>query len=103
MTEDWMKEFLDVDEGLRIEFEDVVNFTDDTPEDKRYFKLDAIADYADKYGLTEAAAQARNAMTTDEDVLGVLASIGFTFDGKKLSKIDNQQQNIQIMSRKGEK
>jgi hypothetical protein len=34
--EDWMKEFNNVDDGLQIEFEDIINFADESPKDRRF-------------------------------------------------------------------
>jgi hypothetical protein len=90
--EDWMKEFNNVDDGLQIEFEDTLNFDDDTPEQRRFFRLDAIIDYAKAHNFPEAAKRAKAAQSTDEDILPILAMIGFTFDGKKLKPLEQKSQ-----------
>ncbi|MDR2194677.1 MAG: hypothetical protein LBP19_09510 [Treponema sp.] len=93
--EEWMKEFYDAYEGLKIEFEDIVNFEDETPKERREDRLDAIIYYAEAHDMPEVVKHARSAKSTDEDILSILAIIGFTFDGKNIQPITQDKSNTQ--------
>jgi hypothetical protein len=59
----------------------MINFADESPKDRRFFRLDAIIDYAKAHNFPEAAKRAKAAKNTDEDILPILAMAGYwTFD-----------------------
>jgi hypothetical protein len=91
IKENWIDEIMTQDlaeDLLKREFESPD--TDDPAEHIRCYRLDAINDYAKFYDLTDVVERVRIAQENDEDIYPILAMIGFTFDGKRLHKIDDK-------------
>jgi hypothetical protein len=65
-----------------------------TEEQYRRLQLVMISYYAKFYGLFDVAKRASVAKGTVEEVNDMLTSIGFSFDGKRLHKIDDKITSI---------
>jgi inhibitor of KinA sporulation pathway (predicted exonuclease) len=86
-----------IDSCLKREFES--SDQKDSEEDIRCFRLDAISDYGKFYHLLDVVKRVETAQNTDEDIFQILAMIGYSFDGKKLHKIDDSINKIPLLKK----
>jgi hypothetical protein len=95
--ENWIDEVLDKEivlTRLHLNFEEPD--LEESKETQRFLKLRAIEDFAKVFNLTYAKSLAKAAQDTNEDILPILAMIGYSFDGKQLHEIDDKISSVPV-------